>query len=302
MSYIIFLSVAIHYKPSDAYDRYQQRDSSVGCFVAYLKQQNVNDDFLNSIRILNPITQACLNGVEFEKDQLYAQTKSILQYQDNHICLLETMDNENYKNLLIKMAIVKQRSEGVINKLDRMWTGKKTPKQNAIKRIEKELQDSIDLAKINCNLKIGFEEVFDSFFEVEYEEENFLPYEDVEDFCIKKELMDQQLIDPVKYRIKLYPRNIRVESLDCIKILDPLKKNLIASLYELQSETFFRQKNHCAFKVLKDENEYFYTMLKMEILSKINLSLEEKQKEKIDFVDKMTEISNKINNDCKLLK
>lgn len=246
------------------------------------------------------MTEACIKGVEFEKDQLYSQIKSNLQYQDNHVCLLRILDNENYKNLLLKKATFEQRSEGIIKKLDRMWTGKKTPKQKAIERVEKELQDCVDLAKLNCNLKIGFEEVFDSFFEVEYEEENYLPYEDVEDYCIKKKLMDQQIIDPIKYRIKLFPSNIRVESLDCTKILDPIKKNLIASLNEFQSETSSdRRKNRCAFKVLKDEDEYFYTMLKMEILSKINLSLEEKQMERIDFVDKMTEISIKINNDCK---
>lgn len=291
--------IAFSVKPSETYDqRYQQRDTSVECFVTYLKQQNFNDEFFNTVRSLYSITEACLRGVDYEKEELFDQAKSNLRYDNNLNCMADKLKDETYKNLLLKMKSVRSIGEGVVKRIEHMWSSKKSPKQRAIERVEKEVYEFFAAAEMNCNLKIGFEELFDSFFEVGYDENNFLPYEDVQDFCIKKELVDQQVIDPVKYNIKMYPKNIRVENIDCVKILEPLKSNMIASLHDFQSESFNKNKNKCAFSVLKNDDEYFNLMLKIELLSKTFLNPEYKLEEKKSFVQKMIEISLKINVDC----
>jgi hypothetical protein len=293
------LLLAFSIKPSEPYDqRYQQRDFSVECFVTYLKQENINDEFFNNVRLLYSLTEACLKGVDFEKEQITGQVKSNLQYDNNRECLTELLSVETYKNLLLKIRAVQLISESVVSKIGNMWSGKKSPKQQAIERVEKEAYDFFTESEMNCNLKTGFEELFDSFFEFENEENNFVSNEDVEEFCIKKELADQQIIDPVQYNIKMYPKNIKVDNLDCSKILEPLKRNMIASLKDFQSENFKKSKSSCALSTLQDGNDYFNLMLKMELFSKISLNVEQKQEEKKKFVDKMIKVSLKVHNDC----
>lgn len=293
--YATLLLIAFSGKPSESY---QQRDTSVECFATYLKQQNINDEIFNTVRPLYSMTELCLRGVEFEKDQLFSQAKLNFRYGHNFKCLEENLNDDTYKNMLLKLRTVKSISEGVVKKLENMWSGTKTPKQRAVERVGKELNEYFASKDLYCNLKVGFEELFDSYFEIEYEEENFVPYEDVEDFCIKKELVDQEVIDPMKYNIKMYPKNIKTENLDCSNILEPLKTNMIASLKEFQSGIFRTTKNRCAFSVLKDGNDYFNFMLKMELLSKLVLNDEQKKEEKKNFSDKMVEISLKINKEC----
>lgn len=96
----------------------------------------------------------------------------------------------------------------------------------------------------------------------------------------------------------MYPKNMKIGNVDCIEILESLKSNMIASLRDFQSENVMKQKNQCAFTVLKKDMHYFHLMLKVELLSKISLNFEQKQEEKKNFVDKMTEISFIISHDC----
>lgn len=190
--------------PSESYEqRHQQRDSSAECFVTFLKQQSVNDEFFNTVKSLYSLTEACLRGVDFEKEQLFKQTKSNLRYDNNRDCLTERLGDETYKNLLLKMKSVKSIGEGVIKKLGNMWNGVKSPKQRAIERVERETNDFFASAETNCNLKIGFEEVFDSFFELEYEENNFAVYKI---FASKKSWLITRSLIPSNTTSKCIPK------------------------------------------------------------------------------------------------
>lgn len=278
--------------------QFQHLDKSVECLVTYLKQQNMNDEFFNKVKPLYSLTEACLKGVESEKEQLFNVAQLNLRNDGNKNCFAESLGQEAYKNLLLKIRAIESISEGIVNRIVGIWNDRRTSKQLALERVNEEAFIFFSSAELNCKLKCGFEEVFESFFEVDNEENSFVPHEEVEDFCIKKKLMELQLIDPVQYSLKPYPETIKTENLGCEKVLESMKANLIASLREFQSERIQKEKVRCVFSVLKEGDKYLNLILKTEVLSKASLSLQQKQEEKKNFVDKMVEISLKINNEC----
>lgn len=280
---------------AQSYARYQTKDSSVECFVKYLKEQSINDEFFNSVAPFRGSTGACHNGVEAEKEFLFAYAHST-----SMDCVkAEMQTDEWYRNLLLKKRTLKSIDEGTMRQFGNMFSNKKSKKQIAVENVDKELSSLTSVVAIKCNLRFEFSQLFDSFFVRDSDEDAFVPYEDVQEYCIKKELSDKRLINLQQFNTKLNPKSLRVETLDCREIIQPLKTEIIESLrfFDLVKVSVADKK--CIFKTLKDGSEYFHLLLKAELLTKLQFNSSQKQEEKKNFVEKMIEVTLKIRSNCR---
>lgn len=268
-------------------------DTSIECFIAYLKQQNAADDYVSSLRSMNFVSAACKAGAESEKSLLVQQTNINLQQRKNSDCLgKELTKSETLPDLLLNLRVIRTVNDGNFHRLGSFLRGTKTPKDSSMERIDRSILAIVSDAETSCELQIEFASLFDSFFDSE--QDDFVPYEDVQDFCIKKELSEKLLLDLAAFNIKMKPRN---DNIDCNSILLPLKAELIESLKD-ETQGPNKHRKQCVIASQRDSTEYFYLLLKAELLSKHGLTVEKKLSEKNDFVDNMTRMAMEFREKC----
>lgn len=175
-------------------------------------------------------------------------------------------------------------------------TGQKSPKEIAIERIEKQRQDVLSDIETKCAFMSDFATLFDSFFE--HSAIYFVPYEDIQEYCIKKELSANQVIDLNKFGIALNPKHLQVDNFDCSKLIAALKTEIGNSLRELESDNSDKDQRRCVVSALSGVNDYFHSLLAVEFISKLSLNVEQKEQEKQTFVTKMTDIGLKLRKNC----
>lgn len=279
---------------SQAAEIYHALDFSNECFLSYLKQHSSSDDYLNSIATIE-ISEACENGVYVKKENLLEQALLALASKENFSCIkVGLMGNEKFKNLLLNLLVAKSISN-IKQKLSSLLTGTKTEKQKAIERIEKQLRDISSTAGVKCDLSIEFSNLFDSFFEP-YSEE-FTPYDDAQEYCIKKELEANKFINLEEFRIPRNPPSQNIDRINCSKIIESLKTQFVEefnSTYDINE--FIR--GQCVIATLSNGNDYIYLMLKAELISKYNLPRDQRNEEKGKFAVKMIDLTMKVRDKC----
>lgn len=282
-------------KQSQSLEIYHHPDFSVECFASYLKQQNCSDDYLNSITTHGEVFQACQNGVYIEKENLLAQALLTLRFKENFVCIQNGLQhNENFKNLLLNVRVAKSTLGDIMQQLSSIITGKKTPKEKAVERIEKQLRDILSTVEVKCALSVDFAKLFDSFFEQNREE--FSPYEDVQEYCIKNELEVNQVINLEQFRITLDPK-LKFDHIACSQIFESLKFQTFET-FKGDFDVTEMLRRPCVLAVLNEDNDYFYLLLKAELISKYSLPRERRNEERENFVDKMIEITMKVREKC----
>lgn len=271
-------------------------DRSSECFVSYLKQQGMNDEYLMSMKSYDGVSDACQHGAELEKVQLLHRAQAALTLKDNAQCMYYALENhEKFKNLLLNARVFNDKRD-FMNKMASMARGKSSLKELAVKRIDIQLRDILSEIEVKCTFSVDFSSLFDSIFADSLDD--FVPYDDDQEFCIKKELSDSQVINLNDFSLESNPKKLHIDSLDCYKIMQPIKSNIIKSLKDFESENPKLNQKRCVFLTLQRENKYFYSLLKLEIISKLNLSFDQMQREKQKFVNEMTDIGLKIREFC----
>lgn len=256
--------------------------------------------FFNSVRSAHSLSSSCLDTITFEKNQLFDQAQFKLRNKVTADCLRnELKDDEDYKNLLLKLRTIKSINEGLsINKIGNALMNRRSPKDNAIERVEKELDDVLSEYEVKCDLRDGFGSLFESFFDKVFESDEYLPYEDVQEYCIKKELSEQRIINLERYSLKLNPKNLRVDNIDCDVVMKHLKSETIESLKDLEYQYSDKNKKRCIHSKLREGDRYVHQLLKAELLRKLILTTLEKSEEKEAFIKNMVVIAMEIHDHC----
>lgn len=256
--------------------------------------------YFNSVRSANSLSSSCLNRIESEKKLLFDQAQYKLRKKATADCLSsELKDNEEYKNLLLKLRTIKSINEGLsMNVIGSALTNRKSLKDNAIERVEKELDDVLSEYEVKCDLRDGFGNLFDSFFDNVNEDDEYVPYEDVQEYCIKKELSEQQVIDIERHSLQLNPKNLRVDNIDCDVIMNHLKSETIDSLKDLEYQYSDKNKKRCIHSKLREGDRYVHQLLKAELLRKLILTTSEKLEEKESFIKNMAAVAKEIHDHC----
>lgn len=221
-----------------------------------------------------------------------SQALLTLMFKENFDCVRSILiKDDNFKDWLLNLRVAKSMND-FMQKITRLLTGSKTLKEKAVERIEKQLRDILSTVDMKCALTIEFGKLFDSFFE--HSDEDFTPYNGIEDYCIKKELEENHFIDLAQFRIEV---NAAPDHVDCKKIIDVIKMQTFeTSKGEFDLNEMLQRP--CVISALNEDSDYIYLLLKAELISKISLPRDQRISERQKFVDKMIQITATLREKC----
>lgn len=147
-----------------------------------------------------------------------------------------------------------------------------------------ELKTEIDDLGSKILEKCAAVDHYGKFFDSTLEKRPPLYSKGESEYCLRRYLVEKYLIDPFAYNFIVNPKNVTMENYNCEAIMRDILEPAYDNLKKDESE--------CSWKILK-ENGYYDYLLKLELLSKLSLTLKDKAIERQKFIDSMFEITKK---------
>lgn len=248
------------------------------CLVDFLKFRNVNDDSFASAPAFAGDAGVCSDDVKNKILQFYANARTKMEVnfmQKPYIeCALKNFQGELYENLLLKATAVELKGVGW-----RLWNT--SQKNSRIKDLEKKAQDMVDAALIKCRGQIEYGTFFDSFYEQKRTEQ----FSDEFDFCMRKHLIDRNVINSNSYNFQANPKNLQTQSIDCVQIMKTALEQMKSQIAGAGSK--------CVIDIFLN-NGYLDLLLKIQLLTKLNVTPLEKEVEKQVFIQQMINMTHSI--------
>lgn len=253
---------------------------SVECAVDYLKFRHFDDDYFASVKSYTGTPSECSDDIRSTVESFYEDVRTRF---NNHAarrahteCVVKELkltDKYEVARLAAKTADIK----GVGLKF---W--KSGDKNKFIEKQQKIAQELEDDAFINCQGRKSYGEFFDTFFAQKKNEQ----VADKFDYCMRKHLQDRSFIHVGQYGFNANPKSISTQKITCDDIMrdkfDAMKAQIIAD----------GGKQCTVDKFIS--NGYLDEMLKIELLSKLNMSPAEKEAEKEKFIAHMVSLTHVI--------
>lgn len=248
------------------------------CLVDYLKFRNVHDEVFDSIDAYDGDPGTCSADVKAKINDIYGVARSKMEkhirqkpYAD---CAMQEVEGDAYETLMLTAEVVDMKGVGI-----KLW--KISSKNKRIEQLQAKAQEIVDSALIKCKGHTEFGAFFDTF----YEQKRTEPMTNDFDYCLRQHLVNHGLISSKMYNFKVNPNNLRVGTIDCESLMKIAMEQLKASISSVGStcviETFIL-------------NGYLDMILHIQILSKLNLTPQEKQTERTKFINAMINMTNKI--------
>jgi hypothetical protein len=172
-------------------------------------------------------------------------------------CTIKEFRGELYENLLLKATAIELKGTGW-----KFW--KVSQKNSRIKDLEEKAQDMVDSALIKCKGQTDYGAFFDNFY-AQKKTENF--NEDF-DFCMRKHLVDRNVMNPNIYNFNINPKNVKIDAAKCDEIMKTALEQMKTQVAGAGSS--------CVINAFID-NGYLDLILKIQLLTKLNITPEEKQ-------------------------
>jgi hypothetical protein len=241
----------------------------------------VDDDIFASVDAYTGNPSECADNVKEKIASFYTLTRTKLEansrqkpYAD---CVIgEITNNEGYQNLMLKATAIELKGVGL-----KFW--KISNKNARVKDLETKAQDIVSDAIVKCKGQIDFGAFFDTFFTQKSME---VVGDDI-DFCTRKYLVDKNVIQVNQFEnFNLNPKNIRVNN------CDEIMRNMLESLKAQASAGVNKQ---CVIDNFI-QNGYIDLIMKIQMISKLNLKPTEKNAERQMFINQMISMTHKIFN------
>lgn len=249
---------------------------SLECAKNYLKERNINEDALSFVGEYIGSKSECISTIKSELTVVTSALRS--KISENRMqrpfveCIMQDIEEEEDESYDLK-TIQKLSIEKISDW--RIWSY--FSRKSRLEELQNSLQRIEDKSLLKCQGHREFGDYFQNILEgsVSWNRSG------EEDYCIRKELVNNKnMINPEFYNFRLNPRNVNTEGLDC----DSIVKDLTNRSYKEIKTTECRLKTY-------QKNNYILNVLKVEVLSKLNLQKSDKSREKQDFINSMLKIS-----------
>ena len=251
---------------------------TIECLVDFLKFRNVNDDAFNSVEAYSGDPGTCSEAVKAKVNEMYGNARAKMEsnfkqkpYTD---CAMKQVEGETYENLLLKAEAIELKGVGL-----KFW--KISSKKSKVEELQKKAQDIVDDSLIRCKGQTDYGAFFDTF----YEQKRLEPMTDEFEYCMKKHLVDNAVINPHQYNFKLNPKNLRIENINCAEMMKTAMEQMKQSISNAGSP--------CVINSFIN-NGYLDLIMKIQLLAKLSLTPSEKGIERQSFVDSMINMTHKI--------
>lgn len=244
----------------------------------YLKFRNVNDETFSSVEAYSGDPGSCSDAVKLKVYEIYGIARSKMEsnfkqkpYAD---CAMKQVESETYESLILKAEAIELKGVGL-----KFW--KISSKKAKVQELQNKAQEIVDDAIIRCKGQTDYGAFFDSF----YEQKRSEPMTDEFEYCMKKYLVDNAVVNSRLYDFKLNPKNLRTDNINCIEIMKIATEQMKASISSAGSS--------CVINSFIS-NGYLDLIMKIQLLAKLNLTHSEKNVEKQSFVGSMINMTHKI--------
>lgn len=255
------------------------------CLGAYAKTKGITDPAFDPISY-DSTKEECVQLRQKFISEIRQEIRSkinnaeILPKYSN--CIYDKLTgSESFVNSMIKAAALEY--SGVLEQ-----TGK-------LKNSVDTVLDYIKSSVVACKSESDFGDEFDALFEAERKAvRNVTDYE--EQYCVKKYLVKNNLIDTFAYNIDLNPHNINVTGLNCEETIKKSNNDIYEQLgfvYLESSNLGNVEKVECALEKFR-EADYFDLMMKIAALTTVPISPEQRLEERENFIRILSKISSNI--------
>lgn len=149
------------------------------------------------------------------------------------------------------------------------------------------------LGKIHCNKDL-YAQLFEDFFN---DENNARPdISGKEYYCVRLLAEKKHLVN---YKININPKNINVMNTDCSKFIASAKNEAAIAL--ASDPSLSEDQKNCVKKTFLRGNYFKYLAVVMALAQAEGLTVDQRANEKTKFIEKMGEMSEKLN-ECVLVK
>lgn len=250
---------------------------SLQCIVNHLKSHKIQEDILDSVDKFPGTDAECESFIRIKLDDFNERIFENMNDDETarpHIeCFKHETSSDEYENLALKLQAV-----GMLEVGWKFW-------RNSAKETRyDELKEEIDKLGVKILEKCAASDHFGKFFDSTMEKRPSLYNKGENEYCIRRHLIDKYLIDAFAYNLNINPKNVTMENYNCEEIM----KSILEPAYE----NLKKDETECSLTILRDNGYYDY-LLKLELLSKLPLTSQDKYFEKQRFIDAMFDITQK---------
>jgi hypothetical protein len=251
------------------------------CLKKYLADRNVREEMIDYVDPYYGSISDCESAVKGKLADIYNNLRSSLVSNRNNRALvidctmrdIEEGDDVNYELIVLQEQAVEMISNW------RFW--KYFSKSSKIESLQNKAAEIVRKSLLKCKGHREFGTLFTDILDktIEWQRSG------EQEFCIRKMLVNNSLINPQLYQFRENPKNVRfTETLNCTIIYEGVVNELLEEAEKSNSLS------SCVIKVYREKG-YADNVLKAEILSKSSLTTNDKTKEKQNFINNMVDIS-----------
>lgn len=245
----------------------------INCYIRHLKSENEINNEIQELENGNSETN-CDELIRNMKTQLIKETiKNIhkrLDITNKKLCV---------SNNLMENKVVIKTFKVVVYEVLQESTGQNY--NTEIKEANDKLENVIEDSATYCIFKEDFGELFDELFTDSSEEEDLEA-----DYCARKHVLDNNLLDTSVYTLKVNPNNVNAENVNCEEKLKEVIKKLEDDLAEgMKKEEPEMDNKHleCRLNAFRGDNTYD-KLIATFFFSEINMTEEQKETEKKKYI------------------
>lgn len=242
-----------------------------------MKAHNIQEDILDSVDQFSGTQAECESFVRIKLDDFNDKIFESMNDDENaraHVeCFRNQAATEDYENLALRLQAV-----GMLDVGWKFW------RSSARELRYEELKEEIDILGVKILEKCVASDHFGKFFDSSMEKRQNLYAKGENEYCVRRYLIDKYLIDAFSYNLNINPKNVTMENFNCEDIMKSILEPAYDNLKKVETE--------CSLNILKDNGYYDY-LLKLELLSKLPLTSQDKFFERQKFIDVMFDITQK---------
>lgn len=250
---------------------------SLQCIASHLRAHSIHEEILDSVDKFPGTEAECESFIRIKLDDFNDKIFESMNDDETarpHVeCFKHEAASEEYENLALRLQAV-----GMLDVGWKFW------RSSARESRYEELKQAIDKLGVKILEKCVASDHFGKFFDTTMEKRPSLYAKGENEYCIRRYLIDKYLIDAFAYNLNINPKNVTMENYNCEEIMK--------SIFEPAYDNLKKDETECSMAILRD-NGYYDHLLKLELLSKLPLTSQDKYFEKQKFIDVMFDITQK---------
>lgn len=256
------------------------------CLAAYAKTKGISDPAFDTVKY-DSTNENCvqlrhkfISDIRKEIRTKIAADPGILPKYSN--CIFEKLTgSEPFVNSIIKAAALEFSDA--------------PDKDGKRSRTVDTAFDYISSSAVSCKSEADLADEFDALFESEKKVvKNLADFE--EEYCVKKYLIKNNLVDTVLYNIDPNPHTINTTKLNCEEMIKKSNDDIydqLGMVYLENTGPVNTEKVECALEKFR-EADYFDLMMKIRALTSVDITPAQRINERENFVRILSKISSSI--------